>query len=281
MPLRVAVLLPVAAALCVLAMLAGTLLVLGGGSGNELVRPDPTATPDTDEAPRLRPNSTVCQSIINRPGPDSPQAFPDIYTQQRDVRGLKVVATERVSREALDIAEETIERVFENNDLMDALVDQRAYVVVADESQGVLDLPEFGCLEDRLGSEFFTHVCGVADRADYPVATVNELDLIGDRSGPCGGLNILFHELGHLVQGWTLEPADFFEVKILYQAALDAGKYRRGQEREYAATNPNEYFAEGTQAYFQALDRNGNRDREWLADYDPRLFALLDRIYGG
>ena len=65
-------------------------------------------------------------------------------------------------------------------------------------------------------------------------------------------------------------------MKLLYQAAKDAGKYRR----EYAATNPNEYFAEATQAYFHALERDGSRARAWLQDYDPDLYALLERIYG-
>ncbi len=267
---------PVAAALCVLALLGGVLLVTT--SGEPAVRQaSPTATPSQDQAPRLRPDSSVCQSVLNRPGPDEPQVFSEVYTQRREVRGITVVASRRVSEEALDIAEDTIERVFENNDLIDALVEQRAYVIVADSGQGVLDLPEFGCLEDQLGSDFFTHVCGVADRADYPVATVNELDLVGDRSGPCGGLNILFHELGHLVQGWTLDPGDYFDVRLMYQAAKDAGKY----EGAYASTNPNEYFAEGTQAYFLSGERNGERDREWLREYDPALFDLLDRIYGG
>lgn len=257
-------------------MLGGVLLVTSGG---EPVRRaiSPTETPSEDEPEELPPDSSVCQSVLNRPGPDDPQVFPSVYTQQRDVQGIKVVATRRVSEEALDIAEDTIERVFENNHVEEALVSARAYVIVADESQGVLDLPEFGCLEDELGSEFFTHVCGVADRADYPVATVNELDLTGSRSGPCGGLNILFHELGHLVQGWTLDPQDYFDVRLMYQAALNQGKYQDA----YASTNPNEYFAEGTQAYFLSQDGEGARDREWLREYDPELFALLDRIYGG
>lgn len=279
MPLRLAILLPVAALLSVAAMLGGVLLVLDGGGKIDVASPDPTATPDTNDTPRLRPNSSVCQSILERPGPDDPQTFSSLYTQKREAKGITIVASDEVSAKALDIAEDTINRVFRDNGLADALVAQRAYVIVADQSQGVLDLPEFGCLEDRLGANFFTHVCGVADRADYPVATVNELDLVGDRSGPCGGLNILFHELGHLVQGWTLDPDDYFEVKILYQAALDAGKYRRGQEREYAATNPNEYFAEGTQAYFASVERGGARDRDWLRGYDPDLYELLDRIY--
>jgi hypothetical protein len=267
---------PLAAALCVLAMLAGVFVVVVGGEADG-PSADPTRAPAANETRELRPDSSVCQSVLNRRGPDDPQVFPAVYTQQRDVRGITIVASGRVSEEALDIAEETIERVFENNDLIGALVSQRAYVIVADRSQGVLDLPEFGCLEGELGAEFFSHVCGVADRADYPVATVNELDLTGQRSGPCGGLNILFHELGHLVQGWTLDPQDYFEVKLLYQAAKDAGRYTNA----YAATNPNEYFAEGTQAYFLSQDGEGQRDREWLREYDPELFELLDRIYGG
>ncbi len=269
---------PLAAALCVLALLAGVLLVTTGGEPTyTLELADATATPDDSQDPDLRPDSTVCQSILNRPGPDDPQVFSEMYTQKREVRGITIVASRRVDEEALDIAGETIERVFENNGLVDELAAQRAYVIVADQSQGVLDLPEFGCLEDQLGADFFTHVCGVADRADYPVATVNELDLTGDRSGPCGGLNILYHELGHLVQGWTLDPEDYFEVKLLYQAAKDAGKYQNA----YASTNPNEYFAEGTQAYFLSGEPGGGRDREWLREYDPELFALLDRVYGG
>jgi Mlc titration factor MtfA (ptsG expression regulator) len=78
------------------------------------------------------------------------------------------------------------------------------------------------------------------------------------------------------VQGWTLGPEDYFKVRLLYQAALDAGKYQNA----YASTNPNEYFAEGTQAYFLSGERNGEQDRDWLREYDPELFSLLHRIYG-
>lgn len=264
-------------------MLGGFLMVMAAGGDLPGSSPEATpaaAVPEDDDGPDLRPESSVCQSVLNRPGPDDPQVFPAMYTQKRVAAGITIVANDEVSSRALDIAEETIERLFRNNDLEVPLAEQRAYVVVADASQGVLDLPEFGCLEEELGASFFTHVCGVADRADYPVATVNELDLLGSRSGPCGGLNILFHELGHLVQGWALEPADYFDIKLLYQQALDAGKYRRGAQPDYAATNPNEYFAEATQAYFLSLGGDGSRDREWLAEYDPDLYALLARVYG-
>ena len=175
----------------------------------------------------------------------------------------------------MQAAHRTVARMFQHNDLAQKLVEQGAYVVIADASQNILDLPEFGCLSGSPSGDEVGHACGVADRADYPVVTVNELDLTGDRNGPCRGLNILFHELGHLVQGWTLDPPDYIDVKLAYQAALDAGKYRTA----YARTNSNEYFAEATQAFFLTVDPNGDEDRAWLKAYDPDVYAILSRVY--
>jgi hypothetical protein len=232
---------------------------------------------DAQDAPQQRRQSgDVCQGVIKRPDKGQPAAFHARYTQQRHVLGITIVGDARVSSAAFDAAEATITRMFSGNDLADRLVEEGAYVVIADRTQGVLDLPEFACLGGEFGDNFFSNVCGVADRADYPVATVNELDLIGNRSGPCRGLNILYHELGHLVQGWTLDHPDYLDVKLLYQSALDAGRYRRA----YAARNSNEYFAEGVQAYFLYVEPEGGKDRAWLKRYDPGLFELLERIFG-
>ena len=260
---------------------AGGMYLLVANSGSDV---DAPASPSrasaqagvTPERPRLESAGNVCQGFLSRPDPSAERVFSSEYTTRVEVNGIYIVANARVSQKAVENAIATVERVFANNDLEEVLVAEGAYVIIADSSQGVLDLPEFRCLESERNSEFFTHVCGVADRADYPVVTVNERDLTGDRRGPCRGLNILYHELGHLVQGWTLGPVDYLETRYLYQAALDAGKYRDS----YAATNYHEYFAEGTQAYFLHVEPGGGKDREWLRDYDPPLFELLDALYG-
>lgn len=226
--------------------------------------------------PRFAPESNVCQGILHVPDPGSPRTFPAEYTQVREAAGLSIVANANVDPAALDQAAKTIERVFRDNDREDSLAADGAYVIVADRDQGVLDLPEFRCLDSSSNQAFFSHVCGVADRADYPVVTVNELDLLGDRHGPCEGLNILYHELGHLVQGWTLDQADYFDIHQFFQDAVSDGKYHD----DYAATNANEYFAEATQAYFLSADLRGRRDREWLQEYDPQIFKLLETVYG-
>ncbi len=270
----VALLLPVAALAVVGGAAAAVLLARDADDAGRQSALDEAPTPST--SPRLAPESNVCQGLLHVPEPGAPRSFPAEYTQRRDAAGFAIVGNAAVDAEALDIAAETVERVFLNNDLEEALVAEGAYVVVADAEQGVLDLPEFRCLDSERNQDFFSHVCGVADRADYPVVTVNEQDLLGSRRGPCGGLNILFHELGHLVQGWTLPPADYYDVKQYFQDALGAGKYKD----DYASRNSNEYFAEATQAYFLHGDLNGQRDREWLADYDPQIFDLLERTYG-
>lgn len=228
-------------------------------------------------AARLDPQSSVCQGLLHVPDPGAPRVFPAIYTKRLSAAGLTIVGDAEVDDAAMDIARKTVETMFRENNLAETLAADGAYVIVADSTQGVLDLPEFGCLSNAANDAFYSHVCGVADRADYPVATVNELDLMGDRSGPCAGLNILYHEVGHLVQGWAVPPADYFDIRQIYQDALNSGKYR-GQ---YAATNANEYFAEATQAYFFHADAEGRHDRAWLGEYDPAIFELLDRVYNG
>lgn len=266
-----------AGALAIVGALALAVVLTRPGSGAGETNEAAAATPEQPSSlPRLAPEGSVCQGLLRRPDPSEPRVFAAEYTKRVDVAGLAIVANEDVSDEALEAARQTIERVFLNNDLETSLAEEGAYVIVAAPDQGVLDLPEFRCLENARSQDYFSHVCGVADRADYPVVTVNELDLLGDRSGPCRGLNILFHELGHLVQGWTLPQADYFDVRQFFQDARNAGKY----EGDYAATNANEYFAEATQSYFLDTDPRSGRGRAWLEQYDPPIYELLARIYG-
>ncbi|MFN0095212.1 MAG: anthrax toxin lethal factor-related metalloendopeptidase [Dehalococcoidia bacterium] len=233
----------------------------------------PAATPTTSR-PRFEPGQTVCQGVLHRADPGQPRVFHPVYTQRETVAGIEVIGGAGVSPEAFATAKKTIETMFAGNDLAAPLVEEGVYVIIAESGQGILDLPEFACLEQQFGARFFERVCGIADRADYPVATVNEDDLLGKRSGPCAGLNILYHELGHVIQNWSLGPADWFDIKQYYQDAITAGAYRG----TYAATNPDEYFAEATQAYF--LRTSYRTDREWLERRDPKLFTLLERVYG-
>jgi len=269
-------LLPLVAVLVVAGLWVAVELRNDGVAVQRVDREDGGDTPAPAALPEAKSGANVCEGTLRRPDPNQPRTFPAIYTKRAEAKGITIVADASVRDEALVEAKKTVERLFKNNELARPLTEQGAYVIVADRKQQVLDLPEFACLQGQVDQDFFNHVCGVADRADYPVVTVNELDLLGERSGPCQGLNILYHELGHLVQGWSIAPADYFDSKAMYQAAMNAGKYKR----QYAATNAHEYFAEATQSYFLYGEVGGGHDRKWLQGYDPDIYDLLARIYG-
>lgn len=97
---------------------------------------------------------------------------------------------------------------------------------------------------------------------------------------------MVLHELAHGYHDQFL-PEGFGnpEIKEAYKAAMAAGSYRSvlrmsgRSERAYAATDPMEYFAEGTEAYF------GTNDfypfvRPELERHDPGLFSRLGRLWG-
>jgi len=51
-------------------------------------------------------------------------------------------------------------------------------------------------------------------------------------------------------------------------------------ERAYAMTDPMEYFAEGTEAFFSRNDFFPFT-RDELKQHDPEMFALLAKLWGG
>ena len=97
----------------------------------------------------------------------------------------------------------------------------------------------------------------------------------------------MIHEFAHTVLEMAVEPDDPDFVARLddaYAEALAAGLW----SDTYAASDINEYWAEGVQDWFDA-----NRDadppngvhnhvntREELWDYDPRLAALIREVFG-
>jgi hypothetical protein len=99
--------------------------------------------------------------------------------------------------------------------------------------------------------------------------------------------NFALHELAHAYHHRVLS---FDEPRVVaaFEAAKQAGRYvdvevrdaagntRRG--RHYGLTNPQEYFAEGTEAFFSTNDFFPYR-REQLAEHDPGLTELLDTVW--
>ena len=103
--------------------------------------------------------------------------------------------------------------------------------------------------------------------------------------------NFALHELAHAYQDQVL-AGGFANVQIkgLYERAKAGGSYDKVErwhgngrpnthERAYAITNPMEYFAEATEAFFTQNDFYPF-NREQLKQHDPEMEQLLAKLWG-
>ena len=102
--------------------------------------------------------------------------------------------------------------------------------------------------------------------------------------------NFALHELAHAYHDRVL-PKGFGNeaIKATFEKAKTAGLYDRVEQRfgdgrsanvrAYAITNPMEYFAECSEAFFSTNDFFPFT-REQLAKHDPEMFALLKTLWG-
>ncbi len=95
---------------------------------------------------------------------------------------------------------------------------------------------------------------------------------------------MLLHEFAHAYHHRVL-GVDHPLVRTAYERAKEKGLYEQvayvqgGQRRAYALTNPQEYFAELTEAYFGRNDFYPF-DRHQLCEYDSDGYALMETVWG-
>ena len=100
---------------------------------------------------------------------------------------------------------------------------------------------------------------------------------------------MLVHEFAHTIDNLGLKTiGDSWRSRLFetYRAAMDAGLWQDCELDCYAATNSDEYFAEGTQHYFnvnwdntESALHNHVDTRDELAAYDPALYQLMLEVY--
>ena len=102
--------------------------------------------------------------------------------------------------------------------------------------------------------------------------------------------NFALHELAHAYHDRVLAKGfGNVDLKAAFEKAKDKGLYDRVEQRfgdgrsanvrAYAMTNPMEYFAECSEAFFSTNDFFPFT-REQLAKHDPDMFALLKTLWG-
>jgi hypothetical protein len=251
--------------------------------------------------------ASACAGAADAPVPVTPPpaslGLDPFYAKHVDAGGIPIVGSARVPDEALAAARQIVTAMLARRpDVRAELVrtGQRVGVMAAEET--TTDLPEHRHWrkpepdDPRLTfcerKTYATAIGALSDRQYWDsrargtggrLTTVGAENLLGQPGTRYFGENILVHEFAHaiLTALETVDRALHGEVRSAYEAALAAGKWKG----DYASVTLQEYWAEGTQYWFESnmlarLDDAEIVSAEDLGRYDPGLYAALGKVYG-
>ncbi|MBX7481099.1 glycoside hydrolase [Qipengyuania sp. 6D47A] len=242
----------------------------------------------------------ACANVGRPPGSLALDLF---YSKHVSASGIPIVSSSRVPDEALFAARDMVRGMIAHRpDLAAWLVanDYRIALIARDEA--LLDLPENAgwtkpgrddprltrCelkhYDERIGAKTDREYWDERARGIGGERMVgSEEDVLGLPVSRYFGETIFVHEFAHnvlfAIEG--TDPALYAQVEAAYAHALANDLWFE----EYTTTTMQEYWAEGTQFWFdsnrlQAFDGRRILNHADLAEYDPQLYAVLARAYG-
>jgi len=233
--------------------------------------------------------------------PESLKCDP-FYKKYVRVRGLPVLASEKVSDEALLEANYLIRQMFAyRHDILKAIIEADVRFVVIGENEKVTDIPEYGDLKRKQWWNNQRRSPGYnRQRRIISCTEENLLNRPGDRNA---GESILIRKFAlamHKITGLRDVDKELDGRKKqqyeLHVKRMDkefdeklAGLFEKAKEKglwkvTLAWKDRNEYWAEGVQSWFDA-NRQGGRQhndvntREELEAYDPGLAELVAEVF--
>lgn len=239
-------------------------------------------------------------ALAATPACSAPTPF---YTQSLLADGIPIIASARVPPRALAVARDLVVQMLAHRpDLAQALVRRGQRVAIMAEGEATTDLPEqrawtrpartdprlticerkhYG---ERIGRLTDRQYWDARARGMAGVFTSSAAeDLLGLPTSRYRGETIFVHEFAHdiLAAARGVDPALAARVNRAYAEAIAAGRWKG----EYASTNVDEYWAVGTQFWFNSnkvatFDGRVVLSDADLAAYDPPLAAVLREVYG-
>jgi hypothetical protein len=251
-------------------------------------------------AAKVAASGTAAPAAIAAPAPAL--HLDPFYARYLDAGGIPVVASARVPPEALTRARDIVLAMLAHRpDLRRQLVADGARVGIIAADEAITDLPEHRGWRKPTHDDPRLTACELKHYSE--IAAMSDRDYWNGRARGIGGLftvaaaenllatpgsryfgeNILVHEFSHAILG-AIEKAD----PALYRAAGDAYAHALAAslwKGDYAGVTLQEYWAEGTQFWFndnmlaRLAGANIVSDAD-LGRYDPALAAVLERAYG-
>jgi xylan 1,4-beta-xylosidase len=202
------------------------------------------------------------------------------YQKFLDAGGLPILSSAKVSDAALLEAAHLIDQMLAaREDVRQEMVGRRVRIVVMAPTEMTTDVPE----QSHMDSEYWDRRArGLGGR----ICSCGEENLLNLPDDRYSNENILIHEFAHTIHNYglrRLDPEFNRRLKDIYDRSLEKGLWKD----TYAATNAEEFWAEGVQSYFDCNAPHRRRvhnevnTREELKEYDPELFALIDESFKG
>ena len=243
----------------------------------------PTPAPTSTPVPTNTPIPTAKAATV-LPPPDSLGIDP-FYEKYLDAGEIAVIGSERVPDEALIKARQMVAEMLANRPDMNAfMADSGWKVAVAADSEVLSDLPEYSSGTYEMNER--VQGGGLGGNEINKTTVVWEGNLLCNSENRYRYEDVSLHEFAHSmhVNGLKLMDGGQYHRRLgrAYQDALRAGLWKR----TYAATNPDEYWAEGVQSWFNVndpprFDHNNVNTRAELSAYDPVLAGLIDEVFRG
>jgi hypothetical protein len=211
------------------------------------------------------------------------------YRKHLDAAGIPVLGSEKVSDAAILESKAIVVRMTSKRpDVLRAMIERKTRVAIMARTEVTTDVPEHADLPKAFPKTDWNRRCrGVGATPARPACSGAEENVLQEDRDGYRGESILIHEFGHsmLTMGVEFaEPAFKADLVTAYKDAIAKGLYRK----TYAATNVEEYWAEGVQDWFDANRKSSPADgihneiatRDQLKEYDPALAGLLTRVFG-
>ena len=224
----------------------------------------------------------ICADPVSKVTKPPPGRYSSKYTKYVSAGGFPVLGSAKVNDYALLEAAYIVNHLLgPRPDIRKALIESKCHLVVMAVDEFTTDVPEHSNLKPK--DYWDRRARGLGATRYRPAVSCGEENLLCFPGDPYHKENILIHEFAHAIHLMGLNVADpMFDsrLKEIYEKAMADGLWKG----KYAATNREEYWAEGVQCYFDCNaapdhDHNHVRTRSALKEYDPRLFKLIDGVF--
>jgi hypothetical protein len=213
--------------------------------------------------------------------------IPPFYTKGIIVRGMPIIGSDKVSDYAFLECGYVLDHMLAGSPawVRSALTRAKVKVGIISVVEFTMDIPE-----NQTQRNMRPAAAAYQDRRSrglggIPLATCGEENLLNLSSDPYRHEDITIHEFSHTV-AYAIGAVNrdwYRRLRQTYQQAMKAGLFAHS----YSATDEQEYWAEGAQAWFDCADpkkdpavHSGIWTREQLKHYDPDLATMLAEVYG-